>query len=254
MKDKILLGDCLELLKDIPDGSVDCVICDLPFGTTACKWDVVIPFEPLWEQYNRITKENAAILLFGVNPFLCDVINSNRENFRYEIVWKKTLPVGFFNARRCPLRSHENIAVFYRKLPTYNPQMRISDKPKRCTTIASKTNGVYGEINKKENWKDNGMRFPIDVVEFKRDVKGYGNERTLHPTQKPVDLIAYLIRTYSNEGDIILDNTCGSGTTAIAAIREKRHFICMEKDEHYYQIACERVKKELMQPMIDFDD
>ncbi len=246
--DRIYNMDCLEGMKAIPDGSVDAVICDLPYGTTQCPWDAVIPFEPLWKQYDRICKPNAAVILFGVNPFFADVINSNRKNFRYEIVWFKTSFAGFLNAEKCPLRAHENIAVFYRKLPTYNPQMQESQVPKRCTTLGSKVNvGIYGEKMKIENWEDTGYRYPIDVVTFKKDVKGSGDERHLHPTQKPVDLLRYLVRTYTNEGDTVLDNCMGSGTTAIACIKERRHFIGFELSKEYFDKAVRRIKAEQAQ-------
>lgn len=251
MIDKILLGDCLELMKDIPDGSVDCVICDLSYGTTACKWDVVIPFEPLWKEYRRIIKENGAIVLFGAEPFSSNLRLSNLDWYKYDYTWVKTKASGFQNAKKQPMRKHENIMVFYQKQPTFNQQhLKELDKPiesgrKRLRNDEQHRLGVAGKEHKTTH-----TGWQTSVLEF-ANPSGAGH---LHPTQKPIDLIAYLIRTYSNPDDVILDNTCGSGTTAIAAIREKRHFICMEKDERYYQIACERIKKELSEPMIDFNE
>ena len=222
-------------MKDIPNGSIDMILCDLPYGTTACKWDNVIPFEPLWAQYNRIIKENGAIVLFSQMPFTAKLTDSNIKHFRYEWVWQKEKGTGFLNANKMPLKIHENILVFYKKLPTYNPQMRTGfapyiDKRKK----KRKHSRIYGE-QKQVITISNGERYPIDIVEFKRD------KEKLHPTQKPVELLEYLIKTYTNEGETVLDNCMGSGSTGVAAIKSGRKFIGMEKEIKYFEIAKRRI-------------
>lgn len=234
---KLLQGDCLELMKDIPDNSVDMILCDLPYGTTSNKWDKVIPFEPLWEQYNRIRKENAAIVLFSQMPFSVDCVNSNRKQFRYEWIWQKSQGVGFLNANKMPLRSHENILVFYNKLPTYNPQF-TSGKPYRHGENGSSSN--YRELLPHSTINDNGKRFPKDILKFTS--VNCSSQKKFHPTQKPVDLLEYLIKTYTNEGDLVLDNCMGSGSTGVAALNTGRNFIGMELDEHYFEVAKERIE------------
>jgi len=229
-------------MKRIPDGSVDCIICDLPYGTTRNPWDSVIPLDALWEQYKRVTKPNAAIVLFTQQPFTSAVVMSNPAMFKYEWIWEKENGSGFLNSHKMPLKVHENICIFYDQLPTYNPQMRQGFKPYACRDKGNSKN--YGKMSGNVLSESKGERYPIDVVKFNRD------KDKVHPTQKPVDLIAYLVRTYSNEGDTILDNCMGSGTTAIAAIREKRHFIGFELNKEYYKKACERVKLEQMQPTL----
>ena len=243
--DTIYNEDCLTGMQRIPDGSVDCIICDLPYGTTACKWDSVIPFEPLWEQYKRVTKPNAAIVLFGSEPFSSMLRMSNIKDYRYDWIWDKKKGFGFANANKMPMKSHEIISVFYRSLPTYNPQYWY-DKPyktskgKRKNVIDTIGSTPAGTIRPETDHSD-GRRFPLSIVSIGKEGK------VQHPTQKPVDLIAYLIRTYSNPGDTILDNTIGSGTTAVAALREKRHFIGFELNRDYYDIALRRIKLEQQQ-------
>jgi DNA modification methylase len=237
-KKEILLGDCLELMKYIPNGSIDMILCDLPYGTTACKWDSVIPFEPLWEQYERIIKDNGAIVLTASQPFTSTLIMSNIKNFRYEWVWQKDKASGFLNANKMPLKSHENIVVFYKKLPLYNPQKTIGGL-QRKRTRKKPTHEVLGKTGVKEKhiiWQDS-TRYPISVLEFDVDTINH----SLHPTQKPVSLMEYLIKTYTNEGELVLDNTAGSGTTAIACLNTKRQFIVMEKEQKYYDIILKRV-------------
>ena len=241
-KNSIINADCLEAMKDIPDGSVDAIITDLPYGTTRNAWDSVIPLDKLWEQYRRVIKRNGAIVLFSQQPFTSVLIASNLEMFRYEWIWEKENGSNFLNAHKVPLKVHENIAVFYDELPTYNPQMRQGFKPYSCRDKGNSKN--YGKMSGNVLSESKGERYPIDVVKFSRD------KDKQHPTQKPVDLIAYLIRTYSNEGDTVLDSCCGSGTTAIAAIREKRNFICIEKSEEYFNIAKKRIENELNQPTL----
>ena len=230
--------DCLEGMKAIPDGSIDAVIRDLPYGTTRNQWDSVIPLDKLWAEYKRITKPNAAIVLFSQQPFTSALVMSNPQMFRYEWIWEKENGTGFLNAKKMPLKIHENIAVFYRDLPTYNPIMRQGFEPYKCKTGDQGTN--YGNYEKVETIS-NGERYPIDIIQFNRDAGGF------HPTQKPVSLLRYLVLTYTNEGDTVLDNCSGSGTTAVACVKEKRHFICFEKDETYWKKSVERVKNEYQQ-------
>ena len=229
-------GDCLELMKDIPDKSIDLILCDLPYGTTQNKWDSVIPFDKLCAQYNRIIKDHGAILLFSQMPFGANLIMSNPKMFRYEWIWEKDNGTGFLNAKKMPLKKHENILVFYKHLPTYNPQMREGFKPyhkgKSDSSISSTTN--YNKIKGVVSSSD-GTRYPIDMIKFNRD-------RGLHPTQKPVALLEYLIKTYTNEGDVVLDNCMGSGSTGVACQNTNREFIGMELDEKYFQIACDRLE------------
>ncbi len=236
INDNIIIkqGDCLELMKDIPDKSIDMILCDLPYGTTACKWDSIIPFEPLWGQYERIIKDNGAIVLTASQPFTTVLINSNIKRFRYSWIWEKEQGVNFLMAKKQPLKVHEDICVFSKKQPVYNPQM-TEGKP----YISGK--GDSGEVTgrvKKVQTKNNGTRYPRSVIQFKR-------ETGLHPTQKPVELFEYLIKTYTNEGETVLDNCMGSGTTAIACINTNRNFIGFELDKHYYDIAKERIQKTL---------
>ena len=256
--DRIYNGDCLELMKEIPDKSVDCIICDLPYGTTACKWDSVIPFNKLWEHYKRVIKPTGAIVLFGQQPFTSALIMSNIEMYKYNWVWQKESGTNFLNAHHQPLKVTEDICVFGKSATTeskkgvylaYNPQMRQGFTPYACKSGAQKTDTamVRGKCKAQNGGTitvSNGERFPVNVLTFQRD------REKLHPTQKPVELIRYLIRTYTNEGDLILDNCIGSGTTAVAAIKEKRHFIGMELNKEYYDIACKRVENEKNNPIL----
>ena len=247
---QIFNGDCLELMKDIPDESVDAIICDLPYGTTACKWDIVIPFVPLWEQYKRVCKPNAAIVLFGCEPFTSFLIMSNLAEYRQKLTWLKTRPTNVFNAKKQFMNWTEDICVFYRNLPTFNPQMRTDGQftgAKVQHKNHDRCNGTLGQTGEKEGYiheSNGGLFYPKSVLEYSNVHHG---DECMHPTQKPVDLIAYLIRTYTNDGETVLDSCCGSGTTAIAAIREKRNWICIEKDPHYYEVAKKRIETELQQ-------
>lgn len=229
--------DCLEGMKNIPDGSVDMVLCDLPYGTTRCKWDTVVPFNPLWEQYNRVIKDNGAVVLFGGEPFFSELIKSNIQQYRYDWVWIKSKPVGHLNANRQPLRSHENIAVFSKKAPIYIPQGLTPIAPR--VIKRTNTGGVYGE--------EAGAPSVQKFTNYPRTVLTFGVEEGLHPTQKPVALCEYLIRTYTNEGDVVLDNCMGSGTTAVACLRTGRNFIGFELDEGYHAISLQRIEKEAQQ-------
>ena len=244
--DNIYNMDCLEGMKQIPDGTIDAVICDLPYGTTVCKWDVVIPFDKLWEQYHRVCKPSAPIILFGVEPFSSHLRLSNLDEFRYDWIWEKTMFPNFMFVNKQPGRLHETISVFYAKQPTYNPQMEIGTPyiDKRTSRISQRGDDIgtlMGQTKKLP--KDNkGERFPSTVIRFSNV-----NAETLHPTQKPVDLLRYLVLTYTNEGDTVLDNCMGSGTTAIACIKERRHFIGFELSKEYFDKAVRRIKAEQAQ-------
>jgi len=234
--DKIYCEDCLEGMKRIDDGTVDAIICDLPYGTTACPWDSVIPFEPLWEQFKRVTKPNAAIVLFGFEPFSSALRMSNIEMFKYDWVWVKTKAGNFQICKVQPLKLHENISVFYRKMPTYNntelKPCHIKSGRKQKGKHITVVKGDPNYIQEQEGYNESVLYFS--------NPSGAGH---LHPTQKPVDLLRYLILTYSNEGDTVLDATIGSGTTAVAALMEKRHFIGFETNKKYYDKAVERIRK-----------
>lgn len=249
MKDiELWHGDCLELMNDISDKSVDAIICDLPYGTTDCKWDIMLPFDKLWEQYNRIIKDNGAICLFGSEPFSSMLRMSNLKMYRYDWIWEKNTISGFALAKKQPLRNHENISVFYKKQPIYNPIFQDRDlnenSKKRMNydfTSIKGENTLQG-INKVQFvplYKDKS--YPKSVQKF-NTIANSSNKR-LHPTQKPVALIEYLIKTYSNEGDLILDNTIGSGTSGVACVNTNRRFIGIELDDKYYYIACKRVEE-----------
>lgn len=226
-------GDCLELMKDIPDKSVDMILCDLPYGTTACKWDSVIPFETLWGQYERIIKASGAIVLFGMQPFTSALVMSNPKLYKYDWVWRKEKGLGFLNAKKMPLRDTETVSVFYKTQPTYNPQM-AQGKPYRTTNKPDKQKGTNRDYAPVET-VNSGERYPLTTLEFARPRK------TVHPTQKPVALLEYLIRTYTNEGETVLDNCMGSGSTGVACVNTNRNFLGMELDERYFQIAQERI-------------
>lgn len=233
--------DCLEGMKRIPDGSVDMVLTDPPFGTTDAPWDKPLPPPLLWEQLLRITKLNAAIVLFSQMPFGSDLIQSQRKLFRYEWIWRKNLGTGFLNAKKMPLKCHENILVFYRRLPTYNPQFTegtpYSYKTKTKSSNYQIARKYRGEIFSAQM---SARRFPVDVQNFNLI-------QDIHPTQKPVDLLEYLIRTYSNEGELILDATMGSGSTGVAAVNTGRRFIGFETEEKFFNIAKERISKAVAQ-------
>lgn len=229
-------GDCLDLIKDIPDGSVDLVLCDLPYGTTRNKWDCIIPLDRLWEQYKRIIKDNGAIVLFSAEPFTSLLITSNMQWFRYDLIWAKTQGSDFLNANRKPLRSHENICVFYKKQPTYNPQ-KTEGKPYKAKSgkITSSNFGKFNGNHYTEN-KD-GKRCPLTVLNF----SGEHNTGKQHPTQKPIDLLEWIIKTYTNAEETVLDNCMGSGTTGVACVNTNRKFIGMELERGYFEIAEKRI-------------
>lgn len=230
-------GDCLELMNDIPDKSVDCIITDLPYGTTQCKWDTIIPFEPLWRQYNRIIKDNGAIVLFGTEPFSSHLRLSNLKNYKYDWIWDKVKGTGFLNAKRQPMRNHELISVFYKKQCTYNPQKTYGHKMKKSYRSKDLQTDVYGEM-KNDYTYESTERYPRSIQVFSTDTQN----SSLHPTQKPVALIEYLIKTYTNDGELVFDSCMGSGTTGVACINTNRRFIGIELDNNYFKIAKERIE------------
>lgn len=233
---ELIQGDCLEKMKDITDGAIDLVLTDPPYGTTACKWDTVIPFEPMWEQLKRVTKKNGVIALFGSQPFTSALVMSNPKMFKYEWVWEKQQGTNPLLAKKQPLRKTENISVFYQKQPTYNPQM-TKGKPYSGFRDESKSIGIASG-GAKSIHRDNptGDRYPTNIVRF-------NTERTSkHPTQKPVALMEYLIKTYTKERETVLDFTMGSGTTGVACKNLNRNFIGIELDSEYFRIAEERTK------------
>ena len=234
----LLHGDCLELMKNIPDGSVDMILCDLPYGTTDNKWDSVIPFSDLWNNYERIIKDNGCIALFSQMPFSAMLAMSNTKLFRYEWIWNKTLAQGFLNANKMPLRSHENILIFYKRLPVYNPQKTKGTPYNKGIRKANSTSN-YSYFGENNGINATGERFPVDVLNFSN--ANHKNQK--HPTQKPVDLLEYLIKTYTNEGETVLDNCMGSGSTGVACVNTNRHFIGIELDEGYFNIAKKRIEE-----------
>lgn len=231
----LMLGDCLERMKEIPDGSVDLVLTDPPYGTTACKWDSIIPLEPMWEQLKRVIKPNGAIVMTASQPFTSILVCSNMEMFRYDWVYDKPAGTGFFNAKLMPLRSHESILVFYKSLPTYNPQKTTGHKRKTAKKKVVSSE-CYGKDISLPSY-DSCERYPRSVQAFKSDKR----KANYHPTQKPVALMEYLIKTYTNEGETVLDFTMGSGTTGVAALNTGRKFIGIELDEDCFYIASSRI-------------
>lgn len=230
---KIYNEDCIIGMKEIEDKSIDMILCDLPYGTTSCKWDIIIPFESLWKQYERIIKDNGAIVLTASQPFTSELIHSNINLFRYEIIWEKEQATNFMFLKNQIGKIHENILVFYKKQPTYNPQMIQVNKPSHSGTKNKvESHNLNGGEPKREGATD---RYPTSIIKFNRD------RTKLHPTQKPVELCEYLIKTYANEGETVLDNCMGSGTTAIACINTNRNYIGFELDENYHKIANERI-------------
>jgi len=223
-------------MKQIKDKSINLILCDLPYGTTDCRWDTVIPFEPLWEQYNRVIKDNGAILLFSQQPFTTDLINSNRKWFRYEIIWEKNRSLGFLNAKKMPLRCHEVVLVFYKKLPTYNPQFTEGKPYSNKSTPGASTTSIYRAYKPIRN-NNTGTRYPRDVIR----INGGDNGR-FHPTQKAVFLLEYLVKTYTNKFDIVLDNCSGSGSTGIACVNTGRNFICIEQDDYFVELSRQRIE------------
>ena len=237
-ENKIHLGDCLDLMPSIPSKSVDMVLCDLPYGTTDCSWDSIIDLSVLWQQYERVIKDNGAIVLTANRQFTFALYNSNPKIYRYKWIYLKSLKTNFLNANKQPLCQHEEVLIFYKNQPCYNPQM-TKGKPYKREHPNSKLSGDSVYINDKlirSTTENNGDYFPSDVIQFKQH-----NGFTWHPTQKPVALFEYLIKTYTNEGELVLDNCSGSGTTAIACMNTNRRFICIERDETYHKKSIERM-------------
>lgn len=228
---RLYLGDCLEVMKDIEDGGVDMVLCDLPYGTTQNKWDSVIPLEPLWAQYRRVVKPSGAMVFTAAQPFTSVLITSNLGLFKYEWIWQKEAGTGLLNAKRQPLRDHESVVVFYATQSIYNPQF-TQGKPYTCKKGGETSN--YNPSGTVVTVSD-GRRYPKTVIQFKRD------KEKVHPTQKPLALMEYLIKTYTNPGDLVLDNCAGSGTTLLAARNLGRRWLGIEKDLDYYKVACDRL-------------
>ena len=243
---KIYNEDCLIGMKKIDDKSIDMILCDLPYGTTACKWDTIIPFDKLWEQYERIIKDNGMIALFGSQPFTSALVMSNPKMFKRELIWKKNVPTGFFNAKTQEMKIHENIVLFYKQKTTYNPQMveRSEEEYKKSVrTNDSECNNpeIYNSGRKKlirKTAEEQRFKYPTTVCDIAKDRK---TDTKLHPTQKPIKLMEYLIKSYTNEGELVLDNCMGSGTTAVACINTKRNFIGFELDTTYCGLANQRI-------------
>lgn len=264
---KIIQGDCLDVMSEIPNKSIDMILCDLPYGTTQNKWDSVIDLDKLWEQYNRIIKDRGAVVLTSQGIFTAKLMLSNEKDFKYKIVWIKSKSTNFLNAKKQPLRKHEDICVFYKNQPTYNPQMTNGEAYDKGIRKDQFT-GSYGDF-KPKHVKSNGQRYPNDIVSYEEQeiddfvyVKTAESEgAVVHPTQKPIELGRYLIRTYSKPGDIILDNACGSGSFLLSAILENRNFIGIEKNEDvllhkvkkvdYIQICTDRIQETLKRKEIE---
>jgi len=246
MKNTIHKGDCLELMKQIPDGSVDMILCDLPYGTTACKWDVIIPFEPLWEQYKRIIKSNGAIVLTASQPFTSALVMSNPKMFKYEWIWEKNKVSGLIKNQ--PIRAFENVLVFYSSPPVWNEikikrtehEYKMCKRENDSISIGSQHRPNYTNILIRKSSEEQWYKKPINILQFSSDDKRSGDG---HPTQKPVALFEYLIKTYTNEGETVLDNCAGSGTTAIACLNTNRNYILMEQEQKYFEMIENRIAK-----------
>ena len=239
---KLFCGDCLEEMQNIEDKSVNLILCDLPYGSTSCSWDIIIPFEDLWKEYNRVLTDNGIVVLFSSGFFTIDLINSNRKDFKYKLIWKKNVPTGMSSAKYRPMKYYEEICVFYKKVGTYNPQMKPRvGVGKTCYNYdhyCGESNHV--EYKKVKKRYDPDLVQPSDVLEFNVVPNRNGK---VHPTQKPIELLEWLINTYSNENDLVLDNTMGSGSTGVACKNLNRDFIGIEKDEKYFGIAKQRIEE-----------
>jgi len=245
--EQIILGDCLIEMPKIPDKSIDLILTDLPYGTTSCHWDTIIPFEPLWEQYKRIIKDNGAIVLTASQPFTSALVMSNIKMFRYSLVWQKDKSGNFALANKQPMKIHEDIVVFYFNQPTYNKQKEIGNKPVNKNSIKNRSQKGFMDkiIIPKEQGGGNLERNPTSILKF-NIIKHNQEEYNTHPTQKPVALFEYLIKTYTNKNDLVLDNCAGSGTTGVACRNLKRNFILIEKEEKYVEVIRERLKQEIL--------
>ena len=234
----LILGDCLEVMPKISEQSVDLILCDLPYGRTKNKWDTVIPFDILWENYLRVLKPNGAVVLFSDGMFMAELMLSNKKMWKYNIVWDKVLVSGFLNANRQPLRSHEELVIFYNKQPTYNPQ-KFKGKPNHSKGVSKKnTNNNYGKFEIVDNKEELGdMKHPRSIWTFQKPHPS----KMVHPTEKPLECIEYIIKTYTNENDLVLDNCMGSGTTGLGCCNLNRQFIGIEKEEKYFDLSVSRI-------------
>lgn len=241
----IINADCLEAMKFIKDKSIPMILADLPYGTTMAKFDICIDLVKLWEQYNRIIKDNGVIISFAASPFDKILASSNLKMFKYEWIWHKTQGTGFLNAKKQPLRCHENILIFYKNAPTYNPQKTTGHKPINSYTKRAKVQNkteLYGAVKEDVSGGGETDRYPRSVLVFPSDKQIMKSTPFLHPMQKPLALCEYLIKTYTNEGDVVLDNVCGSGTTGVAAKNLNRDYILIEKEERFYEMSCKRLQ------------
>ena len=242
---EVILGDCFDFMPKIKDKSIDLICADLPYGSTKCKWDSQLPLDELWKEYKRIIKDNGCILLFAQTPFDKVLGCSNLEWLKYEWIWEKTQATGFLNAKKMPLKSHENILVFYKNTPTYNPQKTFGHKPINSYTkkasVQNKTE-LYGKVNLDISGGGETDRYPRSIQLFSSDKQKNKLDGTIHPTQKPLKLIEYLIKTYTNEGELVLDNVAGSGTTAVACEKLNRGYIVIEKEKEYDDIILKRIQ------------
>ena len=251
---QLMFGDCLERMKEIPDGSIDMILCDLPYGVLNknnpdAKWDCILPFDKLWNEYDRVIKDNGAIVLFGQGMFTAKMMISNIGLWRYNLIWDKNAKTGFLNASRMPLRQHEDIMVFYKRLPIYNPQMIKSNPYERNHGKGKNNKSVnqcYGTFISTPTIMSD-YKYPTSIIKIPKDHL-FG--KFYHPTPKSVNLLEYLIKTYTNENNLVLDNTMGSGSTGVACINTNRKFIGIEMDEKYFEIACSRIKDSLNQPRL----
>lgn len=235
----LLKGDCLDILNYIPDKSIDMVLTDPPYGTTNCKWDCVIPFDKMWQQILRVAKDNAAILLFGSEPFSSYLRQSNVDMYKYDLYWVKEKPTNFFQLKKRFGKLTENICVFYKKQPIYNPQMVKHNGPISKNNPKGKHNSIVSGIGKEVlPYTDNGYRYPSDILEFRREILG----TTVHPTQKPIPLLEYLIKSFTNENQTVLDFTMGSGSTCVACSNLNRKFVGIENNDEYFDISIKRVQ------------
>ena len=242
---KVIQGDCLKVMPEIPNKSIDMILCDLPYGTTACSWDTIIPFEPLWEQYKRIIKDNGAIVLTASQPFTSKLVMSNLKMFKYEWIWDKVSGKDFYQARKRPLKQHENILIFSNGNTIYNPQTYEAEKKNMRDRVKNKTKAqkgtIYGDLKEYVSKKDERRRYPGSVFVHSYQENELHYSKRLHPTQKPVALFKYLIKTYTNKNDLVLDNCLGSGTTGVACKQLNRNFIGIEISEKYCKIAQDRI-------------
>ena len=240
MSVNLMLGDCLDIMDELikQNIKIDMILTDIPYGTTQCKWDSVIPFEPMWERINKLIKNNGCVALFGSEPFTSTLICSNIKDFKYNWIWQKNKTTGFLNAKKQPLNDNETISIFYKKQCTYNPQMTQAEKIYKRGFVVRNKSDCYGD-EKNYVQEDNGLRYPKRIQYFNNN----DTQNQLHPTQKPVELLEYLVHTYSNENETVLDFTMGSGSTGVACINANRNFYGIELDDTYFEIAKKRIEE-----------